>query len=43
MSKSQKSNKELKKQAMLSPKEKKMAKMLRKHAGDTVPLIVKGV
>ena len=42
MSKPQKSNKEMKKQAVLSPKEKKMAKMIRKHAGDAIPLIVKG-
>ncbi|KAF0101515.1 MAG: hypothetical protein FD187_1933 [bacterium] len=41
MSKSQKSNKEMKKQALLSPKEKKAAKMVRKHAGDAVPLVVK--
>lgn len=42
MSKSQKSNKEAKKQALLSPKEKKAAKLTRKHAGDAIPLIVKG-
>ncbi len=42
MSKTQKSNKEMKKQALLSPKEKKAAKLVRKHAGDAVPLIVKG-
>jgi hypothetical protein len=42
MSKSQKSNEETKKQALLSPKEKKAAKMVRKHAGDVIPLIVKG-
>lgn len=41
MSKSQRSNKELKKPALLSPKEKKAAKLARKHAGDAVPLIVK--
>lgn len=41
MSKSQKSNKEVKKQALLSPKEKKAAKLTRKHAGDATPLIVK--
>ncbi len=41
MSKSQKSNKETKKQAVLSPKEKKAAKQTRKHTGDAIPLIVK--
>ena len=40
MSKSQKSNKEMKKQALLSPKEKKAAKLVRKHNGDAIPLIV---
>jgi len=39
MSKPRKSNKEAKKQALLTPKEKKVAKQVRKHAGDTVPLI----
>lgn len=43
MSKSRKSNKEVKKQALLSPKEKKAAKMVKKHTGDAIPLIVKGV
>lgn len=42
MSKPQKSSKESKKQALLSPKEKKVAKLVRKHAGDATPLIVKG-
>ncbi|MFA5081637.1 MAG: hypothetical protein WC474_03710 [Hydrogenophilaceae bacterium] len=42
MSKSQHSNKESKKQAALSPKEKKAAKQMKKHAGDAIPLIVKG-
>jgi hypothetical protein len=42
MSKSQKSNKEAKKKALLSPKEKKAAKQVKKHAGDVAPLIVKG-
>ncbi|MDD4880224.1 MAG: hypothetical protein PHR30_01140 [Gallionellaceae bacterium] len=42
MSKSQHSNKESKKQAALSPKEKKAAKQVKKHAGDAAPLIVKG-
>ncbi|MDR3394808.1 MAG: hypothetical protein P4L70_07380 [Parasulfuritortus sp.] len=43
MSKSQQTNKESKKHALLTPKEKKAAKMAKKHAGDAVPLIVKGV
>lgn len=42
MSKTQKSNKEVKKQSVLSPKEKKAAKMVKKHAGDAVPLMVRG-
>lgn len=42
MSKSQQSNKEVKKQALLSPKEKKAAKQVKKHAGDAAPIIVKG-
>lgn len=41
MSKLQRSNKESKKQAQLTPKEKKAAKQVKKHAGDAVPLIVK--
>jgi hypothetical protein len=41
MSKSQQSHREGKKQALLSPKEKKAVKRLKKHAKDTVPLIVK--
>lgn len=41
MSKTQKSNKEVKKQAALNPKEKKAAKMAKKHAGDVVPLTIK--
>jgi hypothetical protein len=41
MSKSQKSNKETKKQALHSPKEKKAAKQAKKHAGDVVPLVVR--
>jgi hypothetical protein len=41
MSKSQRSNREAKKQAILTPKEKKAAKKAKKHAGDAVPLIVK--
>lgn len=42
MSKTQKSNKEAKKQPVLSPKEKKAAKQVKKHAGDAVPLAIKG-
>lgn len=43
MSKSQRSNKEAKKRALLTPKQKKAAKQARKHgAGDVVPIIVKG-
>ena len=41
MSKSQQSNREGKKQPLLTPKEKKAAKQAKKHAGDAVPLIVK--
>jgi len=40
MSKIQRSNKEAKKQPTLSPKEKKHAKEARKHASDTVPIVV---
>ena len=40
MSKLQRSNKEGKKQAILTPKEKKAAKQVKKHAGDVAPLIV---
>lgn len=39
MSKAPKSNKEAKKQAVLTPKEKKTAKQAKKHAGDVAPLI----
>jgi hypothetical protein len=39
MSKPQRSNKEGKKQALLSPKEKKAAKRVKKHAGDPSPFI----
>jgi len=42
MSKSQKSNKEMKKQPLLTPKEQKAAKQAKKHARDVAPLIVKG-
>jgi len=41
MSKSQRSNREARKQAILTPKEKKAAKQAKKHAGDFVPLIAK--
>ena len=41
MSKSPKSNKESKKRALLTPKEKKTAKRMKKHVGDSVPLIAK--
>ncbi len=41
MSKTQKSNKEAKKQAVLSPKEKKSAKQLKKQTGDAVPFVIK--
>jgi hypothetical protein len=34
-----KKNKEVKKQAALSPKEKKNAKQAKKHASDIVPMI----
>ncbi len=42
MIKGQHSNKEAKKHSLLTTKEKKAAKQARKHAGDPVPLIVKG-
>lgn len=41
MSKSQRSNREEKKQALLTPKEKKVAKREKKHAGDSAPLFPK--
>lgn len=41
MSKQQKSNKESKKEPLLTPKEKKAAKQAHKHAGDATPIIVK--
>jgi len=41
MSKSQRSNRETKKQALLTQKEKKAAKRVKKRAGDVAPLIVK--
>jgi hypothetical protein len=41
MSKSHRISREPKKQAVLTPKEKKAAKRLKKHAGDPTPFIVK--
>ncbi len=41
MSKSHRSNREVKKQALLTPKEKKAAKQVKKHGGDNAPFIVK--
>jgi hypothetical protein len=43
MTKHKRSNREAKKQASLSPKEKKAAKRLKKHAGDPAPLIAKAL
>ncbi len=42
MSKAQKSNKEVKKPAAQTAKEKKVAKQAKKHAGDAVPMVIKG-
>jgi hypothetical protein len=42
MTKAQRSNREGKKQALLTPKEKKAAKRAKKHAGDTTHLVIKG-
>lgn len=39
MNKAVKSNKETKKQALLTPKEKKSAKQAKKHAAEVVPFI----
>ena len=39
MTKTQQSNKETKKQPALNPKEKKAAKLAKKHAQDVVPFI----
>jgi hypothetical protein len=39
MSKSQHSSKESKKKPLLTPKEKKMAKQVKKHSFDTPPLL----
>ena len=41
MSKFQRPNRETKKQALLTPKEKKASKRAKKPAGDVVPWIVK--
>ena len=41
MSKSQRSSREAKKRATLTPKEKKLAKRVKKHAGDDSPFIIK--
>jgi hypothetical protein len=41
MTKSRQSNKEAKKLALLSPKEKKALKQVRKYAGDIVPMLAK--
>jgi hypothetical protein len=39
MGKAKQSNKEAKKQAVMTPKEKKAAKLAKKHASDIVPMI----
>ncbi len=39
MSKARQSNKEAKKQPLLTAKEKKIAKQAKKHAGDVIPII----
>ena len=41
MSKSRRSKREAKKQAALTPKERKVAKKVKKHAPDFPPLLVK--
>jgi len=40
MSKLQRSNREVKKQPLLSPKEKKAARLARKNAASALPLII---
>jgi hypothetical protein len=40
MSKFQQSNREAKKQPLLTPKEKKAAKRAKKHSRDVVPFII---
>ena len=39
MSNSKKPGKEAKKHSLLTPKEKKAAKQMKKHAGDSAPLL----
>jgi hypothetical protein len=41
MGKIRQGNKETKKQPLLSPKEKKVAKQVKKHAADVVPFLVR--
>lgn len=41
MSRHERSNKESRKQPLLSPKEKKAVKQAKKHAGDAIPLIIR--
>jgi hypothetical protein len=41
MTKARQSNKEAKKQPLMTPKEKKVAKQARKHASDVVPFVVR--
>lgn len=41
MSKARQSNKEAKKQPVMTPKEKKAAKHSKKQAGDIVPLVTR--
>jgi hypothetical protein len=41
MGKARQSNKETKKQSLLTPKEKKAVKHAKKHASDIVPLITR--
>lgn len=40
MSKPRNSHREMKKQPLLTPKERRAAKQAKKHAGDAVPLVV---
>jgi len=40
MTKARDSNKESKKQALLTPKEKKAVKQAKKHLGESVPFVV---
>jgi hypothetical protein len=41
MSKEKSTKKEAKKQPLLTPKEKKAAKQVKKHAGDAAPILVR--